>query len=80
MAGAVPGAQAGRPYQLRWCSGGPQAAVPSENLGRRGRVPSPGALALTMLTWGPQEEPKRARALRGSRLDVHTELPIVCVQ
>ena len=78
--GPSPGAQAGRPYQLRWCSGGSQAAVPSEPLGRRGRGPSPGALALTMLTWGPQEEPKRARALRGSRLDVHTELPIVCVQ
>ena len=52
----------------------------SEPLGRRGRGPSPGALALTMLNWGPQEEPKRARALRGSRLDVHTELPIACVQ
>ena len=76
--GPSPGAQAGRPY--RWCSGGSQAAVPSEPLGRRGRGPSLGALALTMLTWGPQEEPKRARALRGSRLDVHTELQIVCVQ
>ena len=43
-------------------------------------MPSPRALALAMLTWGPQEEPKRGRALRGSRLDVHTELPIVCVQ
>ena len=50
------------------------------SLGQRGRGSSPGALALTMLTWGPQEEPKRGRALRGSRLDVHTELPIVCVQ
>ena len=49
-------------------------------LGRRGRGPSPGALVLIMLTWGPQEEPKHGRALQGSRLDVHTELPIVCVQ
>ena len=44
----------------------------------------PGALALTMLTWG-----RGARAsgraevrphARGSPLDVHTELPIVCVR
>ena len=45
-----------------------------------GEGPSPGALALTVFTWGPQEEPKRCRALRGSHLDVHTELPTVCVQ
>ena len=53
--------------------------------------PSPGALALTMLTWGPQEKPKGGRTpdvhtelpivcVQRSRLDVHTELPIVCVQ
>ena len=48
--GPSPGAQAGRPYQLRWCSGGSQVAVPSEPLGQQGWGPSPGALALTMLT------------------------------
>ena len=56
-----PGAQAGRPYQLRWCSGGSQAAVPSEPLGQRGRGLSLGALALTMLTLGPRRSGLRKR-------------------
>ena len=52
-------------------------------LGRRGWGPSPGALAITMLTGGRgarasgrAEARPHARALRGSRLDVHTELPM----
>ena len=130
--GPSSGAQASRPYQLRWCSGGSQAAVPSEPLGRRGRGPSPRALALTMLTLGPRRSGLRKRArtpefcedvvstyiqncqlfvysevvstyiqncqlfvyvgasrrtyrivnclCTWERLDVHTELPIVCVR
>ena len=79
--GPSPGVQAGQPWPLRRFSSGRPVRVPG--LARAGAVPRGtgshyahlGAAAL-----GPQEELKRARALRGSRLDVHTELPIVCVQ
>ena len=45
-----------------------------EPLGRRGVGPS--LRALTTLTWGTREKPKRSR---GGRLDVHAGLAIVCL-
>ena len=86
--GPSPGAQAGRPYQLRWCSGSFRVffETPSRQspwAGEGGGRPQGHWLSLCSLGGCGARASGRAEAwprARGSRLDVHTELAIVCLR